>query len=200
MTTTKNLAFITGGNRGIGLACNRALSKLGYKIECFSRENGFDLTTNEARDELLNLVQNKQPDIFVNNAPIGFFQCELLFEVFHLFKNREKRVRIINIGSQAAIDYQHRPERPLLYDYQKISLQKMSELLGASNQVIINHLDIGYTLTDRTKHLDILNEGHMTVENIEDTLTWIMNLPSHLTLPHLFLRPLGKAAITKTLL
>lgn len=85
---------ITGHTSGIG----KELFDLFPNAMGFSRSNGYDITEKESR---LNIIKEiTECDIFVNNAHSGFSQTDLLFDIWDLWKYRDKK--IICIGSRVS--------------------------------------------------------------------------------------------------
>jgi len=85
---------ITGHTSGIGLAFSQLLLSTGY-----SRNNGWDISQT---DNLIQELNDKDYDVFINNAYNETYQSKLLEKLFNVWKDKPKI--IINIGSYV-VDY-----------------------------------------------------------------------------------------------
>ncbi|QSJ19430.1 SDR family oxidoreductase [Nostoc sp. UHCC 0702] len=92
MNTTKKLAVITGGNRGLGFEASRQLAKKGYKVILTSRDEGkgkaaaeqlqnegldviyhpLDVTSDDSSRQLAEFIDQEfgKLDVLINNAAI----------------------------------------------------------------------------------------------------------------------------------
>lgn len=86
---------LTGHTAGFGTYLNQALQQLGHTVVCFSRSNGYDLSTPDGRTRLL--IDSHECEVFINNSCAGDCQYLLLTEWLEL--NRTTNKKIINIGS-----------------------------------------------------------------------------------------------------
>jgi len=90
--------LVTGGNRGLGLSLVDHFS-----ADSISRADGLDIT----KDIKAIAEKSLAYDIFVNNAFDGpphepwanFAQTNLLYEIYQLWKSKDKHGYIFNIGS-----------------------------------------------------------------------------------------------------
>ena len=78
---------ITGHTKGFGKHISARCKELGYKVEGFSRTNGYDIRSNPEN------VFNKKLDAVVNNAEVGDAQIHI-----SVLANLNK-IPCINIGS-----------------------------------------------------------------------------------------------------
>ena len=74
--------FITGNNRGIGLAITQKLKGSGYNVVGGSRQDGYDIEENY--DYVVESIMNC--DVFINNAYVHKYQTKLLKNIFDLWK------------------------------------------------------------------------------------------------------------------
>lgn len=114
---------ITGHTSGIGLA----LAEVYPDHIGFSRSNGYDLFDKSSRERMLAEIDSC--DVFINNAPIGWQQINLLYELWEKWKDTDKI--IVNIGSNSG-DYVQNLAKP--YSVQKKALQDACLQLQHSNQ------------------------------------------------------------------
>jgi NAD(P)-dependent dehydrogenase (short-subunit alcohol dehydrogenase family) len=68
-TGARELALVTGGETGIGLAISRALEGAGFEVRTASRRSGFDLTKRKEIDRLVGSLPRL--DVLVHNAGIA---------------------------------------------------------------------------------------------------------------------------------
>ena len=108
---------ITGHTSGIG----RELYKHFDNVVGFSRSNGYDITKD--LDKIIE--ESKNADIFINNAYSGFMQTELLFKLFHLWKDQDKLIVNISSNSGDGIKPKVHP-----YSIHKAALDKACEQLS----------------------------------------------------------------------
>jgi NAD(P)-dependent dehydrogenase (short-subunit alcohol dehydrogenase family) len=113
---------ITGHTSGLGQALfSKCMSPIG-----FSRSNGFNISTSADRLKIINAVRDTK--IFINNAHCNYNQTDMLYELFDVWKDKDKL--IINIGSETTAGiktYAHQ------YAAQKAALDKASEQLSHLN-------------------------------------------------------------------
>lgn len=135
---------ITGHTQGIG----RALTEVFPNHVGFSRNNGYDLNTIYGRHKAYRDMADCT--VFVNNAPIGWNQIILLYELWDQWRNTENT--IINIGSDAA-DYSQTTARP--YSIQKKALQDTClQMQQSSNSCRVMLIKPGYVDTPRVSEID----------------------------------------------
>jgi len=85
---------ITGHTKGLGAALFERFS-VNCFVEGFSRSNGYDI---RRFDQICDAV--KDCDIFINNAYDRYSQVDLLYAVYDMWKDQDKK--IINISSMAS--------------------------------------------------------------------------------------------------
>jgi hypothetical protein len=99
---------LTGHSKGIGAEISHQLELLGHTVVGFSRSNGWDITNQETRQELVAEIEHGDYDCFINNAyphkfyqhMEGFAQVELLNEVWLKWEKQDKV--IVVLGSYLA--------------------------------------------------------------------------------------------------
>ena len=113
---------LTGHTSGIGKCMYERLSS---SVIGFSLSNGYDITVKSNRQRIIN--ESKDCDVFINNAPAGFFQTLLFLELFQEWKNNPNKT-IINVGSRIAeikvLPYDR--QELLQYQAEKLILKEMT--------------------------------------------------------------------------
>lgn len=109
---------VTGTSQGLG----KHLAQR-YNAQAFSRNHGYDITTAAGRKKI---VENANFDVFINNARHGFAQTELLYDLYHEYKDTDKI--IISIGSFGKEYYLQ--EKPYKYGIEKLALNEASKQLS----------------------------------------------------------------------
>ncbi len=86
---------ITGHKKGIGQAFTKQLAQQGHDIVGISRSDGENIR------RVAHTASLVEPcDMFINNAISFYAQTELLFEVWHRWKDSEKEHYIWNISTR----------------------------------------------------------------------------------------------------
>ena len=156
---------ITGHTSGIGKAI---YEKLSPNIIGFSRSNGYNITSNTDRKNILN--DSKNVDVFINNAHDEYGQTDLLLDLFDKWKNLPKT--IINVGSritEISLDLNH--HYLLRYQIQKKSL-KMTVLELQGYICKIEYKWFGYVGTERIfkKYPNITPADYISVDTAVDII------------------------------
>ena len=86
---------ITGHKKGIGKEFHRQLQELGHDIVGISRSDGENIRRTVHTASLI-----EPCDIFINNAISMYAQTELLFEVWHRWKDTKETHHIWNISTK----------------------------------------------------------------------------------------------------
>jgi len=86
---------ITGHKKGIGQEFHRQLQELGHDIVGISRSDGENIRRTVHTASLI-----EPCDIFINNAISMYAQTELLFEVWHRWKDTKETHHIWNISTK----------------------------------------------------------------------------------------------------
>lgn len=116
---------ITGHTRGLGAAIARQIS-CGHSFVGFSKSNGYNILDKE--DRKLIIEQSSDCHVFVNNAHREYAQTDLLYELWDMWKDKNKL--IVNIGSNTTDGIKLFPHK---YTAEKIALEKASEQLANLN-------------------------------------------------------------------
>lgn len=90
---------ITGHSKGIGKELYNYFIYKGHTVYGFSRSNGYDISTEEGINSILEHAVDC--DVFINNAYAPQGQTALLNEMLHRWQNSDKT--IINISSKATL-------------------------------------------------------------------------------------------------
>jgi len=88
---------ITGHTRGIGKEIFNELSKRSYQVHGYSRSNGWDISLQEIRTQIVN--ETLDFDVFINNAYYPIAQFELLKLLVNQWQGTKKL--IVNVGSKS---------------------------------------------------------------------------------------------------
>lgn len=88
---------ITGHTRGIGKAIFDELSKRSYQVHGYSRSNGWNISLQEIRTQIVN--ETLDFDVFINNAYYPMAQFELLKLLVNQWQGTKKL--IVNVGSKS---------------------------------------------------------------------------------------------------
>jgi len=120
-------------------------------------------------------VDKSNYDIFINNAHVGFRQCELLNEWFQAWRY-DKDKHIINISSRASLP---NLSKGYLYGAQKAALDHLADNLtyNSDKQCKITTVNLGM-LEDELPSI--------TYSEVCDLLKYIIQLPSHLEINRVF--------------
>lgn len=88
---------ITGHTQGIGKAIFDELSKRSYQVHGYSRSNGWNISLQEIRTQIVN--ETLDFDVFINNAYYPMAQFELLKLLVNQWQGTKKL--IVNVGSKS---------------------------------------------------------------------------------------------------
>lgn len=167
---------LTGHTKGIGKALFQTLS-LSHTVEGFSRSNGFDISTEEGRLEILKHSYNS--DVFINNAYSSNSQTEL-FTLF--FKNwmYDENKTIINISSQSK--YPGQSVNWSGYSAYKASLNHQAYLCAfkTDRKCRIITINPGLVKTDMTLDAQQVSKGMLTPEEVAWSVKYAVELPQHI--------------------
>lgn len=137
---------ITGHTSGIGKAF---FNRMSPDVLGFSRRVGYNIRDNF--DRALMLEEAEDVDVFINNAYAGWGQCELLHDLYCMWRGRDKLV--INIGSVISEPpHQVTDNRIELLEYwmHKCALRDLSNNLAAVNNGMRSvYIPFGYVGTER---------------------------------------------------
>lgn len=154
---------ITGHTKGIGKAIADALH--GHTVIGFSRSNGYNISSDVKRIA----QESRECDVFINNAYYDFAQCDLLDEMFSLWKNNSKT--IININSRSIYGY----DNSHIYSGSKKELRDLSiKKIFSPRQCRIININLGYVDTEPVKNIPARK---LTTEQVANTVLWCLNQP-----------------------
>lgn len=88
---------ITGHTQGIGKAIFDEMTKRSYQVHGYSRSNGWDISLQEIRTQIVN--ETSDFDVFINNAYYPIAQFELLRSLVGQWHGTKKL--IVNVGSKS---------------------------------------------------------------------------------------------------
>ncbi len=86
---------ITGHKRGIGQAFTKQLTEMGHDIVGISRSDGENIRRTAHTASII-----EPCDMFINNAISMYAQTELLFEVWHRWRDVKEAHYIWNISTR----------------------------------------------------------------------------------------------------
>jgi len=145
----------------------------------FSRTNGYDLSERTTIERIVS--DSADCSIFINNACRDWAQIDLLYAVFAKWKPLDRL--IINIGSNSGDctkTYEHK------YAAVKTALDtacnQLNQIAEAKCRVV--NLRPGWVRTPRVESLNI-QEPMLTTAEVAQTLSWLIDLPSHMHVPSL---------------
>ena len=129
---------ITGHTQGFGNSLYKIFKSRGHDIVGFSRSNGFDISNNLIREQIINEIKNF--DVFINNAYHPQGQIDMLNEILKCWDNTEKIV--VNISSLIVYkDSPHFKGELELYRDSKIKLNNIIKNYKGSVKILSNSID-----------------------------------------------------------
>ena len=161
---------LTGHTRGLGKAIEKCFVENGHRVIGFSSSNGFDITDNQRRSEIID--KSVDCEIFFNNAYADFAQTELLYELFKAWSGKDKV--IICIGSTVTTGVVPHFWR---YASHKYSLDKACEQLAFLNDPCkVANFRFGWIGTERV--LDVFKPKNFlhpdeVAKFIYEQLKWV---------------------------
>jgi len=143
---------ITGHTRGLGAALFERFS-VSDMVVGLSRSNGFDIR------KIDNIIERiAECDVFINNAYDRYSQVDLLYAVYDMWKDKDKK--IINIGSLSSIGV-----RDYLQPYaihKKALHEAHMQIAHQQNKCKSYIFNIGYITDNQTDVADLI---YNTVNN-----------------------------------
>jgi hypothetical protein len=113
---------ITGHKKGIGQEFHRQLGELGHDIVGISRSDGENIRRTMHTASLI-----EPCDMFINNAISMYAQTELLFEVWHRWRDTKETHHIWNISTKLCdLDHDIKIKGITLRESMQYRNQKMS--------------------------------------------------------------------------
>lgn len=115
---------ITGHKRGIGKAFTKHLTEIGHDIIGISRTDGENIRRTAHTASII-----EPCDMFINNATSMYAQTELLFEVWHRWRDVKEAHYIWNISTRVCERNEDRPingltmRQSMEYRNQKMALE-----------------------------------------------------------------------------
>ena len=149
------MKILCTGDQTYGLCKALAETKLDIEFIC-EKDYLFNQT------DFIRSVEQKSLDaeIFINCAKLsGFLQTKLLYNIYYLWSQMEKKGLIISVGS----DIIHHP-KPTMYCLEKQTLKSLHDMLYNKNE------DIKLSLI----HPGKLGDGHLPYSDIAIAITNVM--------------------------
>jgi NADP-dependent 3-hydroxy acid dehydrogenase YdfG len=175
------------GNPKQGLAKN--LKSLYPDAFFASRENGFDLTSDQGRNKLLEIV--KDYDVIINSSALWRFnQTVLLDLIYKRCKELNRNPHIICVGSTTdrsskGSQWLYNAEKKALRDYCN-SLGMMSVWGGGPKVTLIS---LGSLSNVQNKHPDRIC---MDIDVAAEYIKWIIDQPKNICVNELSIDPMQK--------
>ena len=123
-------------------------------------------------------VNESEFDVFINCAHVGFEQTRLLEKWFQKWSHNSSKL-IINISSRAGLP---NLSKGYMYGAQKAALDHMTDNLMYNcdyKKCRITTIGLGMLQEDFSS---------ITYDEVCDTLSYIINLPSHIEVPRMYLQ------------
>ena len=157
---------ITGHTSGIGKSIFDELQFNGHTVIGYSLDNGYDIGNNDVRNKIIN--DNKDADIFINNAYHFTGQIILLKEFIRIWKNQNKL--IINIGS--LVDENTPEVQDLKYVAAK---KKLNDVARSYIEIIPNvtNIILGWVKTPLTNGIN--STSMLTPDAVSTFINFIIN-------------------------
>ena len=165
---------ITGHSKGIGAAIAHSFFATGNKVLGFSRSNGYDISTDEGIERIVD--ESKYADVFINNAYSGNSQTILLDKMFNLWYNNGVKT-IVNINSRTKYGI---GEKHAYYHDKKEFADRGLQYLHTPRQCRIINLYPGYIDTDMIADIDPRPESIMSIQEFTDIAVWAIKQPQHI--------------------
>ena len=158
---------ITGHTQGIG----RAIADLYPDHIGFSRSNGYDISVETSREQIVH--ESLDSDIFINNAVIDHCQTKMFMEIFDVWKHNPNKT-IVNINSRAK--YLAGTDNEYWNAKVKLFEQVAKNLFGRKCRII--NINPGYVMTDSSKEsIEKFNMPYMSTQTCADYVRWAINQP-----------------------
>ncbi|MBV36227.1 MAG: hypothetical protein CMP47_12385 [Rickettsiales bacterium] len=136
-------AAITGHTRGLGAE----LAKLYPDHIGFSLSQGYDIGDYDCRHRIVQ--ECADVDIIFNNAHSGFYQVDLLYQLYEKYRNTDKI--IVNISSNSPETSIHRPHK---YSVEKMALDVATMQLKSHARCRIVVAKPGLFESNRSLHIE----------------------------------------------
>lgn len=179
------IVAITGHTSGIGKGIYERLKYDGWEVLGFSRSNNYDITDSAASERIIQ--ESTTADIFINNAEYKISQTDLLYGLFKFWRYEEEKI-ILNIGSVSGIEVKNFVHP---YSAHKATLEAAcKQLQNTEHKCRIINLRPGWVDTPKVAHLDAAQkENKLSVNDITNTILWIINQPKHVYINDLTIQP-----------
>ena len=170
---------ITGHTAGIGKGLADRMSSEGWQVYGYSRSTNHDLTLASLRISMFHHLKFRDPDVFVNNAYLENHSVDVLYGIFHMWRDKPDKI-ILNISSVAG-EYDVNYIKP--YNIWKNAIDKaVLQCQRSDHQCRVVNARFGYV---DTRAVESVDAPKLTVEDVVDKLMWILEQPAHIYLQDL---------------
>ncbi len=162
---------ITGHKKGIGKEFAKQLSARGHTIVGISRSDGENIRRVPHTASLI-----EQCELFINNAQTGYYQTELLYEVWKRWKGKEKYIwNISSMMAESPVNLRPDGQDDILmsqYHSQKITMDTAArQLRHKSNWPMISTIKPGGVATQPNWSKDQKMDTALWVQSVLDIFT-----------------------------
>lgn len=173
------------GNANVGLA--KSLFKLYPDATYVSRSNGYDLTTNDGQNKLLEIIEKY--DVIINSSALHKFnQSILLDKIYKRCTELNLRPYIINVGSTTD---RVKNGKAWLYNAEKKALRDYSNTLGINGVwnvgPKITYISFGTLSNNQDKHPD---RKCIDINLAALYIKWLLDQPVQLCINEISIDPL----------
>jgi short-subunit dehydrogenase len=177
--------MLISGNKTKGLA--EELYNLFPDAIFYSRQNGYDLTTKEGRENFSK--ESVYHDIIIINSALWQFQQTVLLDtVYKSLLDAKKFAHVICIGSTTD---RVKNGKAWLYNAEKKALRDYSNTLSIAgvwgNTPKVSYISFGTLNNNQNKHPD---RKCLTVKEAAEYIKWLIDQPKHVNINEISVDPM----------